>query len=63
MGAMNGMGKGKLSPHKTRTGKDRVKGMTLGQISKAMINARSKKEKRRLARRADYLIRTYGEET
>jgi len=63
MGAMNGMGKGKSSPHKTRTGKNRVKGMTLGQISEAMINARSKKEKHRLARRADYLIRTYGAET
>ena len=63
MSAMNGMGKGKSSPHKTRTGKDRVKGMTLGQISEAMINARSKKEKHRLARRAVYLIRTYGAET
>jgi hypothetical protein len=63
MGAINGFGKGRQSPHKTRTGRDRIKGMTLSQINEAMANARSNKEKHRLARRADYLVRVHGAET
>jgi len=63
MGAANGFGKGKQSPHKTRTGRTRIKGMTLSQINEAIQNANLRKEKHRLARRADYLVRVHGMET
>ena len=63
MGASNGLGKGKQSPHKTRTGRTRIKGMTLSQLNAAIENANSGKEKHRLARRADYLVRVHGMET
>jgi len=63
MGAVNGMGKGKQSPHKTRGGKQRIKGMTLDQLTSAMQNTNSKKEKHRLARRADYIVRVNGAES
>jgi len=63
MGAVNGMGKGKQNPHKTRSGKQKIKGMTLGQLHEAIENANSNKEKHRLARRADYLVRVHNAET
>ena len=63
MGATNGMGKGKQSPHKTRGGKQRIKGMTLAQLTAAMESVSSKKEKHRLARLVDYIIRVNGAET
>jgi len=47
MGATTRLGKGKQSTKTTRTGKPRIKGMTVQQLSEAVENARSAKERHR----------------
>jgi len=55
MGATTRLGKGKQSTKTTRTGKVRIKGMTAQQLSEAVENARSAKERHRYQTRMNVL--------
>lgn len=55
MGATTGLGKGKQSTKTTRTGKAKIKGMTIQQLSEAVENARSGKERHRYQTRLNVL--------
>jgi len=55
MGATTGLGKGKQSPKTTRTGKAKIKGMTVQQLSEAAENARPSKERHRYIARMNVL--------
>ena len=55
MGATTGLGKGKQSTKSTRTGRTRIKGMTVQQLSEAVENARSVKERHRYQTRLNVL--------
>jgi hypothetical protein len=55
MGATTRLGKGKQSTKTTRTGKVRIKGMTVQQLSEAVENARSAKERHRYQTRLNVL--------